>query len=192
MFVKQTTIREIIEELSKRIIEERVPQKLKNKKIISISMASLISGTKYRGEFEERIKKILTEIEENQDIILFIDEVHTLIGAGGAEGAIDASNILKPYLARDKLKLIGATTTHEYKKYLEDDHALDRRFQTVIIEETNEKETLEILTKIKPIYEEFHNVLISEEVLKAIVKYSNKYIYNRKQPVKRKQCKKNV
>ena len=174
----------IIEELSKRIIEERVPQKLKNKKIISISMASLISGTKYRGEFEERIKKILTEIEENQDIILFIDEVHTLIGAGGAEGAIDASNILKPYLARDKLKLIGATTTHEYKKYLEDDHALDRRFQTVIIEETNEKETLEILTKIKPIYEEFHNVLISEEVLKAIVKYSNKYIYNRKQPDK--------
>lgn len=174
----------IVEELSKRIIEERVPQKLKDKKIISISMASLISGTKYRGEFEERIKKILSEIEENEDIIIFIDEVHTLIGAGGAEGAIDASNILKPYLARGKLKLIGATTINEYKKYLEDDHALDRRFQTVMIEEPNDIETIKILKKIKPIYEEFHNVLISDEILEKVVKYSNKYIYNRKQPDK--------
>ena len=174
----------IVEELSKRIVEERVPQKLKNKKIISISMASLISGTKYRGEFEERIKKILSEIEENQNVILFIDELHTLIGAGGAEGAIDASNILKPYLARGKIKLIGATTTYEYKKYLEDDHALDRRFQTVIIEEPTTLETIEILKKLKQIYEDYHNVIISDNVLEQVVKYSNKYIYNRKQPDK--------
>lgn len=174
----------IIEELSRKIVNGIVPEKLKDKKIISISMASLIAGTKYRGEFEERISKILAEIEESSEVILFIDEIHTLVGAGGAEGAIDASNILKPFLARGKLKLIGATTIDEYKKYLEDDRALDRRFQTVIIEEPNDLQVLEILKNIKPIYELYHNVIIPDEVLNLIVELTNKYIYNRKQPDK--------
>lgn len=174
----------IVEELSRRIVEGLVPDKLKNKKIISLSMASLVAGTKYRGEFEERIEKMLGEIESNSEIILFIDEIHTLVGAGGAEGAIDASNILKPYLARGKLKLIGATTISEYKKYLEDDHALDRRFQTIIIKEPDSEKMFQILKKLKPIYETFHNVSISDDVLKTIIDLSNKYIYNRKQPDK--------
>ena len=174
----------IVEELSRRIVEGTVPDKLKNKKIVSISMASLIAGTKYRGEFEERINKILSEIEQTQDIILFIDEIHTLVGAGGAEGAIDASNILKPFLARGKLKLIGATTIEEYKKYLEDDRALDRRFQTLVIEEPNIKETIKILKKLKPIYEHYHNVEISDDVLNKIVELTDKYMYSRKQPDK--------
>ena len=174
----------IVEELSRRINEGSVPQKLKNKKIISISMASLIAGTKYRGEFEERINKILSEIEQTPEIILFIDEIHTLVGAGGAEGAIDASNILKPFLARGMLKLIGATTIEEYKKYLEDDHALDRRFQTLIIEEPTEEKTIDILKKIKPIYELYHNVTVEDETLKSIVELSNKYMHIRKQPDK--------
>lgn len=174
----------IVEELSRRINEGSVPQKLKNKKIISISMASLIAGTKYRGEFEERINKILSEIEQTPEIILFIDEIHTLVGAGGAEGAIDASNILKPFLARGMLKLIGATTIEEYKKYLEDDHALDRRFQTLIIEEPTKEKTIDILKKIKPIYELYHNVTVEDETLKSIVELSNKYMHIRKQPDK--------
>lgn len=174
----------IVEELSKRITDEMVPTALINKRIISISMASLIAGTKYRGEFEERINKMLSEIEESKDIILFIDEIHTLVGAGGAEGAIDASNILKPFLARGKIRLIGATTTEEYKKYLEDDRALARRFQTVVIEEPKTEATFEILKKIAPIYENYHGVTIKDDVLKTIVELSNKYIYNRKQPDK--------
>lgn len=174
----------IIEELSKKIAEETVPAALINKRIISISMASLIAGTKYRGEFEERINKMLSEIEESKDIILFIDEIHTLVGAGGAEGAIDASNILKPFLARGKLRLIGATTTEEYKKYLEDDRALARRFQIVIVEEPKAEATFEIIKKLAPIYENYHGVKIKESVLKTIVEFSNKYIYNRKQPDK--------
>lgn len=174
----------IVEELSRRIVEGSVPEKLKDKRIISISMASLIAGTKYRGEFEERINKILTEIEENPDIILFIDEIHTLVGAGGAEGAIDASNILKPFLARGKLKLIGATTIDEYKTYLENDRALERRFQTLVVEEPDKTETLEILKNIKNIYEIYHNVKIPESILSKIVELTNKYMYNRKQPDK--------
>lgn len=174
----------IIEEISRRIEEKTVPEKIQNKKIISISVASLISGTKYRGEFEERINKILKELEENENIILFIDEIHTLVGAGGSEGAIDASNILKPFLARGKIKVIGATTTAEYKKYLEDDRALDRRFQKIVIEEPEENVVIDILKKLKPLYESYHNVVISDDMLEKIVKLSNKYIYNRKQPDK--------
>lgn len=174
----------IVEELSKRINDGLVPDKIKNKKIISLSMSSLIAGTKYRGEFEERINKLLKEVSSSTDIILFIDEIHTLVGAGGAEGAIDASNILKPFLARGKLKLIGATTTDEYKKFLENDHALDRRFQTVMIEEPQTDEVLEILKKLKPIYESFHNVIVKDEILNLIVTLTDKYIYNRKQPDK--------
>ena len=174
----------IVEELSRRIAQGTIPEKLKDKKIIAVSMANLIAGTKYRGEFEERITKILNELEDSPEIILFVDEIHTLIGAGGAEGAIDASNILKPFLARGKLKLIGATTTDEYKKYLEDDRALDRRFQTILIRQPSKKQVLEILTKLKPIYEGYHNVIIENKLLKNIVELSEKYIYNRNEPDK--------
>lgn len=174
----------IVEELAKRIVTNEVPDYLKNKKIISLDMATTVAGTKYRGEFEERMKKILNEIETNDDIILFIDEIHTLVGAGGAEGAIDASNILKPALARGHLRSIGATTVEEYKKFIEKDKALERRFQKVNIEEPSYEKTLEILTKLKPIYEKFHKVILQPELLEDIVKLSAKYIYDRSEPDK--------
>ena len=174
----------IVEELAKRIVKNEVPDYLKNKKIISLDMATTVAGTKYRGEFEERMKKILNEIETNDDIILFIDEIHTLVGAGGAEGAIDASNILKPALARGHLRCIGATTVEEYKKFIEKDKALERRFQKVNIEEPSYEKTLEILTKLKPIYEKFHKVILQPELLEEIVKLSAKYIYDRSEPDK--------
>lgn len=174
----------IVEGLSTLIANGEVPNSLKNKRIISLDMASAVAGTKYRGEFEERIRKILKEIEENDDIILFIDEVHTLVGAGGAEGAIDASNIFKPALARGKLKCIGATTLLEYKKYIEEDGALERRFQKVFIEVPNDKTVKEILMKLKPIYEKFHNVKIEENIIDDIIMLSNSYIYDRNQPDK--------
>ena len=174
----------IVEELAKRIVTNEVPDYLKNKKIISLDMATTVAGTKYRGEFEERMRKILNEIETNDDIILFIDEIHTLVGAGGAEGAIDASNILKPALARGHLRCIGATTVEDYKKFIEKDKALERRFQKVNIEEPSYEKTLEILTKLKPIYEKFHNVILQPELLDEIVKLSAKYIYDRSEPDK--------
>ena len=174
----------IVEELSKRIVDEKVPNSIKKKKVISISMSGLISGTKYRGEFEERINKMLNEVESSDDLILFIDEIHTLVGAGGAEGAIDAANILKPFLARGKIKLIGATTIQEYKRYLECEKALDRRFQTVLIDEPKSDSVLEILKMLRPLYEKYHNVTVEDDVLKSIVQLSNKYIYDRKQPDK--------
>ena len=174
----------IVEELSRLIFENKVPEMLVNKKIISLDMASLVAGTKYRGEFEEKLKEIIKEVEEDDDIILFIDEIHTLVGAGGAEGAIDASNILKPSLARGKIRCIGATTYSEYQKFIEKDSALERRFQKVIIEEPNTEEVKNILIKLKPLYEKFHNVSISEDVLDKIIFLSNKYIHNRKEPDK--------
>ena len=174
----------IVEELSRRIIDNEVPNILKNKRIISLDMASTVAGTKYRGEFEERLKKILKEVEENDDLILFIDEIHTLVGAGGAEGAIDASNIFKPALARNKLKCIGATTISEYKKYIEEDSALERRFQKVYIDIPTKEETLKILKKLKPIYEEFHAVKIKEETIELLIELSNRYINDRNQPDK--------
>lgn len=174
----------IVEELSRRINEEDVPKKLLNKRIVSVAMASLVSGTKYRGEFEERITKLLKEIENDENTIIFIDEIHTLMGAGGAEGAIDASNILKPQLARGKIKIIGATTTAEYKKFIEDDRALARRFQPIFIEEPDSDKTIQILSKLKPIYESYHGVKISDDIIRLIVELSNKYIYDRKQPDK--------
>lgn len=174
----------IVEELSRVIATNEVNNCLKNKKIISLDMASLVSGTKYRGEFEERIKNILRELEDNENIIVFIDELHTLVGAGGAEGAIDASNIIKPALARNKMRLIGATTISEYKKYIETDSALDRRLQKVIVDEPTQQETLEILNKLKNIYESFHKVSISNEVIYKIIELSEKYIYDRKYPDK--------
>ncbi|MBQ9011242.1 MAG: ATP-dependent Clp protease ATP-binding subunit, partial [Bacilli bacterium] len=174
----------IIEELANMIVKGNVPMNLKNKRIISLDMASSVAGTKYRGEFEERMHKILKEIEENDDIILFIDEIHTLVGAGGAEGAIDASNIFKPALARGTLRCIGATTTEEYKKFIEKDTALERRFQKIIIEPPNQKDTKDILMNLKPIYEGYHKVTIAEEIIDLIIDLSEKYIYNRNQPDK--------
>ena len=172
----------IVEELSKRIKEGKVPSKLLGKKIIKVDMASVVAGTKYRGEFEEKIKKLINAVSDDHNIILFIDEIHTIVGAGGAEGAIDASNILKPALARNEISLIGATTISEYKKFICEDKALERRFQKVIIEEPNTVETINIITNLVPIYEKFHNVKINKKDIENIVKLSNKYIKDRHEP----------
>ena len=174
----------IVEELARRIVEGNVPKPLKGKTILSLPMASLVAGTKYRGEFEERVSKILKELEENDDIIVFIDEVHTIVGAGGAEGAIDASNIIKPALARGKIQLIGATTTYEYHNFIEKDKALNRRFQIIMIEEPSTNKTKEILKKLKPLYEAYHFVSISDDIIDLIVELSDTYIYEYYQPDK--------
>lgn len=174
----------IVEELTRRIEKGSVPKKIEGYRILSVSTASLVAGTKYRGEFEERINKIVEELENEKKIILFIDEIHTLVGAGGAEGAIDASNILKPSLARGKLKIIGATTREEYNKFFEYDKALDRRFQKVYIEEATLKETEDILFNLREIYENYHGVKISDEVIKNIVSLSDKYVTSGHQPDK--------
>lgn len=172
----------IVEELSRLIASGEVPMQLRNKRIISLDMATAVAGTKYRGEFEERMRKILKEIEENDDIILFIDEIHTLVGAGGAEGAIDASNIFKPALARNKLRCIGATTTAEYKKYIEKDGALERRFQKIIVDIPDRSIVKDILMKLKSIYEKYHFVRIEEDMIDLIIDLSSKYIYDRNEP----------
>lgn len=174
----------IVEELARRIVSDDVPDDLKGKRIISVEIASLVAGTKYRGEFEERVHKILREVEARNDVIVFIDEVHTLVGAGGAEGAIDASNILKPALARGKLRLIGATTMEEYKKTIEKDKAFDRRFQRIEIVEPDEEKVYDILKELKPLYSSFHGVKIEDSLLKDIVRLTNQYMYNRRQPDK--------
>ena len=174
----------IVENLASRIACGDVPNLLLNKRIISLDMATLVSGTKYRGEFEERMQKMIKEVSEDGNVILFIDEIHTLVGAGGAEGAIDASNILKPALARGTIKCIGATTTDEYKKYIEEDKALDRRFQRLIIEEPDENATINILERLRPIYEQYHRVIIPIDSLKKIVELSNQYIFDRHNPDK--------
>lgn len=174
----------IVEELSRLISIGKVPNNLKNKRIISIDMATTVAGTKYRGEFEEKINKILKELEENDDIILFIDEIHTLVGAGGAEGAIDASNIFKPALARNKMRCIGATTTLEYKKYIAEDKALDRRFQKVDVKIPDIKTVKKILLKLRDTYSNFHKSIISDEIIDYIIELSSKYIKNRFEPDK--------
>ena len=174
----------IVEELSRRIVEGRVPYKLKNMTIYSISMSILVAGTKYRGEFEERINKLLKEVISNPNIIVFIDEVHTLMGAGGAEGAIDASNIVKPYLARGDIKVIGATTIDEYNKFISKDRALDRRFQKVYIEETNKESVLNILVGLRSVYEKYHNVILKKSILNKIVDLSFTCVFNGRQPDK--------
>ena len=172
----------IVENLSRMIVSDKVPSLLRGKRIISLDMSSMVAGTKYRGEFEEKVNKLLKELEENDDIIVFIDEIHTLVGAGGAEGAIDASNIFKPALARNKMRLIGATTTDEYKKFILKDKALERRFQKVEISEPDNKVLKDILMEIKNTYSSFHKVVISEEIVDYIIKMSNKYIKFRKEP----------
>lgn len=164
----------IVEALAYKINKNEVPKELQNKKIIEISMTSVISGTRYRGEFEEKMEKIINEFKENDDYILFIDEIHTMVGTGGSDGAIDASNILKPSLARNEIKCIGATTTTEYKKSFLKDKALNRRFQIINIEEPSETETLNILKNVKKYYESFHNVKINSKELNTIINIASK------------------
>ena len=174
----------IVEELSRRIKVGDVPSFLENKKIISLEMGALISGTKYRGEFEEKLENIIKEVEQNKDIILFIDEIHTVVNAGGAEGAINASDILKPYLARGKIKLIGATTLNEYNKYILSDKALSRRFEVIKVLEPDEISTKDILLNIKENYEKHYNIDIDDENIDTIINLTNKYILNRYNPDK--------
>ncbi len=174
----------IVEELARRIVTGEVPKFLKNKEILNLNLASVIAGTKYRGEFEEKLSKIIKELESVDNIILFVDEIHTIVGAGGAEGAIDASNILKPALARGNIKCIGATTNLEFKSTIEKDKALERRFQKVYIKEPNEEETKIILKKIKKDYEKYHQVIIPENILDLTIRLSKKYIQNRNEPDK--------
>ncbi|MCR4938547.1 MAG: ATP-dependent Clp protease ATP-binding subunit [Treponemataceae bacterium] len=174
----------IVEGLAQRIVAEQVPGCLVNKRVLVLDLALVIAGTKYRGEFEERIKGIVKEIAEQKNIILFIDELHTLIGAGGAEGSMDASNMLKPALARGELQCIGATTIKEYRKYFEKDAALERRFQMVMVNEPDDADTLAILYGIKPKYEEFHHVKYAEGVLELVVRFARRYITERFLPDK--------
>lgn len=174
----------IVEELARRIEASEVPDFLLGMRIIEIDTGSMISGTRYRGEFEDRLGKIIKTAIEEKNVILFIDEIHTLVNCGGAEGAIDAANILKPYLARGELKIIGATTLKEYKSTIYKDKALDRRFQIISVEEPSLKDTEYILKNIAPTYEKHHNCIISEENIKDIIKYADKYIFNRYNPDK--------
>lgn len=174
----------IAEGLAQRIVENRIPQTLENKRVVTLDMASLVAGTKYRGQFEERLKAVLNEITNSDDIIIFIDELHTIVGAGGAEGSLDASNIFKPSLARGELRCIGATTMNEYRKYIEKDGALDRRFQTVMVDPPSEQDTINILRGLRPKYEEHHKLSISDEAIEAAVKLSNRYVSGKFQPDK--------
>lgn len=174
----------VVEGLAQKIASDSIPDLLKGKRVVSLDLSSMISGTKYRGEFEERINKVIEEVRLSGDVILFIDELHTIIGAGAAEGAMDASNILKPSLARGEIQLVGATTLDEYRKHIEKDAALERRFQPVQVDEPTEEETLEILHGIKDKYEMHHQVQITEEALVAAVKLSTRYIADRYLPDK--------
>ncbi len=174
----------IIEELACRIEHHNVPKELYNKKILSINISSLVAGTKYRGEFEEKLNNLINSIEQDKNTILFIDEIHTIVGAGSAEGAVDASNILKPYLARNNISCIGATTINEYNKTIKNDKALNRRFNPIIINEPSYNETINILQNTKKYYENYHNVTITNNQIKMIVDLSRKYIKNRVEPDK--------
>ena len=174
----------VTEGLAQRLINGNIPKVLASKRIISLNVASLVAGTKYRGDFEDRLKKIIDEIIENKNIILFIDEMHTLIGAGAAEGSMDAANILKPALSRGEIQVIGATTLKEYKKYIEKDSALERRFQTIMVNEPSAKDAISILKGIRNKYEKFHCAKITDEAIKAAVKISQRYITDRFLPDK--------
>ena len=174
----------IAEGLAIRIIERKVSRLLYNKRVISLDLASVVAGTKYRGQFEERMKAVMNELEKNNDIILFIDEIHTIVGAGGAMGSLDASNMFKPALARGEIQCIGATTIDEYRKYIEKDGALERRFQKIMVEPTTIEETIEILQNIKDKYEDHHNVKYTDEAIEACVKLTDRYISDRNLPDK--------
>ena len=174
----------IVEGLAQRIISSMVPESVKNKRVVVLDLSGMVAGSKYRGEFEERIRNVINEVRSNQGILLFIDELHTIIGAGGAEGALDASNILKPSLSRGEIQLIGARTLEEYRKYIEKDAALERRFQPVTVEEPSEEETIEILKGLRPYYEKHHGVVIEDSALEAAVKMSERYINDRFLPDK--------
>ncbi|MDA9551580.1 ATP-dependent Clp protease ATP-binding subunit [Flavobacteriaceae bacterium] len=174
----------IAEGLANRIISKKVSRILFNKRVVTLDLASLVAGTKYRGQFEERMKAVMNELEKNEDIILFIDEIHTIVGAGGATGSLDASNMFKPALARGEIQCIGATTLDEYRQHIEKDGALERRFQKVIVEPTSVEETVEILNNIKGKYEEHHNVEYTDEAIEACVKLTNRYMSERFLPDK--------
>jgi ATP-dependent Clp protease ATP-binding subunit ClpC len=174
----------IVEGLALRIIQRKVSRVLFDKRVVSLDLAALVAGTKYRGQFEERMKAIMNELEKNRDVILFIDEIHTIVGAGGASGSLDASNIFKPALARGELQCIGASTLDEYRMYIEKDGALDRRFQKVMVEQPSVDETIEILKNIKSKYEDYHNVIYDDEAIEACVKLSDRYMTDRLLPDK--------
>ncbi len=174
----------IVEGLALRIIQRKVSRVLFDKRVVSLDLAALVAGTKYRGQFEERMKAIMNELEKNRDVILFIDEIHTIVGAGGASGSLDASNIFKPALARGELQCIGASTLDEYRMYIEKDGALDRRFQKVIVEQPSVEETIQILTNIKSKYEDYHNVIYTDDAIDACVKLSDRYMTDRLLPDK--------
>lgn len=174
----------VVEGLAQRIAAGDVPDTIADKRVMTLDLSGMVAGSKYRGEFEERIKKVIAEVVEAKDVLLFIDEIHTIIGAGGAEGALDASNILKPSLARGELQLIGATTINEYKKYIEKDSALERRFQPVTVDEPSEEESIAILKGLRSRYEEHHRVEITDDALEAAVKLSSRYINDRFLPDK--------
>ncbi len=174
----------IVEGLAQRIVQGNVPDSVRDLRVLSLDLSGMVAGSKYRGEFEERIKKVIAEVIEEGNILLFIDEIHTLIGAGGAEGAIDASNILKPAMARGEIQILGATTITEYRKYVEKDAALERRFQPVVVEEPSAEETIEILKGIRYLYEEHHGVTIPDEAVEACVNLSERYIADRFLPDK--------
>ena len=174
----------IVEGLAQRIVEDAVPDTIKGKKLYTLDMAAMVAGSKYRGEFEERIKRVIQEVADRSDVLLFIDELHTIIGAGGAEGAMDASNILKPALSRGEIQLIGATTIGEYRKYIEKDPALERRFQSVVVEEPKPEEAVEILKGLRRAYENHHKVTITDEAIEAAVTYATRYINDRFLPDK--------
>ncbi len=174
----------IVEGLALRIVQRKVSRVLFDKRVISLDLAALVAGTKYRGQFEERMKAIMNELEKNRDVILFIDEIHTIVGAGGASGSLDASNIFKPALARGELQCIGASTLDEYRMYIEKDGALDRRFQKVMIEPPSVDDTIEILNNIKSKYEDYHNVVYDQEAIDACVKLSDRYVTDRLLPDK--------
>ncbi|SHL96108.1 ATP-dependent Clp protease ATP-binding subunit [Chitinophaga sp. CF418] len=174
----------IVEGLALRIVQRKVSRVLFDKRVVSLDLAALVAGTKYRGQFEERMKAIMNELEKNRDVILFIDEIHTIVGAGGASGSLDASNIFKPALARGELQCIGASTLDEYRMYIEKDGALDRRFQKVMVDPPTVDETIQILNNIKPRYEEYHNVSYSDDAIEACVKLSDRYMTDRLLPDK--------
>ena len=169
----------IVEGFAQRVIEGNIPELLAERRIVVLDLAMMVAGTKYRGQFEERIKAVMNEVRRAKNTILFIDELHTLVGAGGAEGAIDASNVLKPALARGEIQCIGATTLDEYRKYIEKDSALDRRFQLVMVEPASKKEAIEILKGLRDRYESHHRVSITDDALEASVELSSRYITGR-------------